>query len=145
MRGQKGITLVALVVTIVVLLILAGITITYVLSDGGILNKAKESKASVAISDVKDNVALALKNVQIEVLTNAKYNEPAAEAEDTRSTLATKDFKDALPTDLQTAFTRYELTYADGNVTGAAADITYKGVTMTVTITSFDNYTVVKK
>ena len=42
MKNQKGITLIALVVTIVVLLILAGITITYVMSEGGIFNTAKK-------------------------------------------------------------------------------------------------------
>ncbi len=41
---QKGITLVALVVTIVVLLILAGITITYVIGDNSIFKKAQEAK-----------------------------------------------------------------------------------------------------
>lgn len=54
MRGQKGITLVALVVTIVVLLILAGITITYVLSDGGIFKtaqKAGKEQTKALISD----------------------------------------------------------------------------------------------
>ncbi len=40
---EKGITLIALVVTIVVLLILAGITITFVLGEGGILDMAKEA------------------------------------------------------------------------------------------------------
>ena len=38
----SGITLIALVVTIVVLLILAGVTITLVLGEGGILDMAKE-------------------------------------------------------------------------------------------------------
>ncbi len=42
-NGEKGITLIALVVTIVVLLILAGITITFVLGEGGILDMAKEA------------------------------------------------------------------------------------------------------
>lgn len=40
LKGQKGITLVALIITIIVLLILAGITISLVLGDNGILNKA---------------------------------------------------------------------------------------------------------
>ena len=40
---QNGITLIALVVTIVVLLILAGITISLVLSDNGIIKKAQEA------------------------------------------------------------------------------------------------------
>lgn len=40
LKGQKGITLVALVITIIVLLILAGITISLVIGDNGLLNKA---------------------------------------------------------------------------------------------------------
>lgn len=43
-KNNKGITLVALVVTIVVLLILAGITITYVMGDNSIFKKAQEAK-----------------------------------------------------------------------------------------------------
>ena len=40
---NKGITLIALVVTIVVLLILAGITINLVFSENGIIAKAREA------------------------------------------------------------------------------------------------------
>ena len=42
-RKQKGITLVALVVTIIVLLILAGVTLNIVLDNDGIINKAKQA------------------------------------------------------------------------------------------------------
>lgn len=42
-KQSKGITLVALVVTIVVLLILAGVSINMVLGDNGIITKAKEA------------------------------------------------------------------------------------------------------
>lgn len=42
LKGQKGITLVALVVTIIVLIILAGVSIALVLGDNGIVNKAKQ-------------------------------------------------------------------------------------------------------
>ena len=42
-KGESGITLIALVVTIVVLLILAGITISLVFSENGIIEKAKEA------------------------------------------------------------------------------------------------------
>ena len=44
MKRQSGITLVALVVTIVVLLILAGITIMYTMGDNSIFKKAQEAK-----------------------------------------------------------------------------------------------------
>ncbi len=43
-KKESGITLVALVVTIVVLLILAGITISYVFSDNSIFDRANEAK-----------------------------------------------------------------------------------------------------
>ena len=42
-KEMKGITLVALVITIVVLLILAGVSINTVLGDDGIIKKAKEA------------------------------------------------------------------------------------------------------
>ena len=41
--NEKGITLVALVVTLIVLLILAGVTITSLLGDNGIIKKAQEA------------------------------------------------------------------------------------------------------
>ena len=47
MRKNEGITLISLVVTIVVLLILAGITIGTVFSDNGIVKKAQEAKNKV--------------------------------------------------------------------------------------------------
>lgn len=52
LKGQKGITLVALVVTIIVLIILAGVSIAIVLGDNGIINKAK-----VAVNTTKEAAA----------------------------------------------------------------------------------------
>ena len=51
--GKRGITLIALVVTIIILLILAGITINMVFSDNGIINKAQDAgnKMNEAIND----------------------------------------------------------------------------------------------
>ena len=45
-KKEKGITLVALVVTIVVLLILAGVSITMVLGNNGIVKKAQDAKTN---------------------------------------------------------------------------------------------------
>lgn len=44
LKGQKGITLVALVVTIVVLIILAGVSISLVLGQNGVVTRAKDAK-----------------------------------------------------------------------------------------------------
>ena len=54
MKNNKGITLVALVVTIVVLLILAGVSINLVLGDNGIITKAKEAQRKSAEASEND-------------------------------------------------------------------------------------------
>ena len=54
MKKNKGITLVALVVTIVVLLILAGVSINLVLGDNGIIAKAQEAKTKQAEASEND-------------------------------------------------------------------------------------------
>ena len=56
---QKGITLVALVVTIVVLLILASITIGAVTSENGILRNANDAKEQIEIAEEKEIVGRA--------------------------------------------------------------------------------------
>ena len=43
-KSTKGITLVALVITIIVLLILAGVTLSLTLGESGLLRRAEESK-----------------------------------------------------------------------------------------------------
>lgn len=57
-RNYKGITLIALVVTIVVLLILASVSITTVFGDNGILQLAKEAreKTNEAVQSDKENI-----------------------------------------------------------------------------------------
>lgn len=72
-NNTAGITLIALVVTIVVLLILAGVSINLVLGDNGIITKAKETKIEQAHAQVKDAMALIYGDYQIEMLT-AKEN-----------------------------------------------------------------------
>ena len=54
MKNNKGITLVALVVTIVVLLILAGVSINLVLGNNGIIAKAQEAKTKSAEASEND-------------------------------------------------------------------------------------------
>ena len=44
MKNINGITIISLVITIIVLLILAGVTIAFTLGDNGILTKTKEAQ-----------------------------------------------------------------------------------------------------
>lgn len=50
MKEEKGITLISLVVTIIILIILAGVSINLVLGENGIINKAKYAKENYLLS-----------------------------------------------------------------------------------------------
>ena len=58
LKNQKGITLVALVITIIVLLILAGVTLAMISGQDGILTKAVNAKKDNEIGAAKDEMAL---------------------------------------------------------------------------------------
>ena len=58
MKNNKGITLIALVVTIIVLLILAGVSIAMLTGDNGILGRAKEASTQTAITNARDEISM---------------------------------------------------------------------------------------
>ncbi len=60
MKNQRGITLIALVITIIVLLILAGITITLLMGENGVLNRAH-------IATIKTEQGLILEQLRTEM------------------------------------------------------------------------------
>ncbi len=86
LRNKKGITLIALVVTIIVLIILAGISISLVLGDNGIITKARDAKekkgraeliekAKIDILDKEtDNIGNGIKKEELLTILN-KYFE----------------------------------------------------------------------
>mgnify|MGYP004647748327 CR=1 FL=1 len=59
-RSQSGITLIALVVTIIVLLILAGISINMLTGQNGILNRAAEAKEKTGTTQTEETVKLSV-------------------------------------------------------------------------------------
>ena len=63
---MKGITLVALVVTIVVLLILAGVSINSVLGENGIIIKAKEAAEKTAVAQEREMIERNLLEQELE-------------------------------------------------------------------------------
>ncbi len=58
LKNKKGITLIALVVTIVVLLILAGVSINLILDNNGIIAKAQDAKIETRASQVENEIGL---------------------------------------------------------------------------------------
>ena len=56
LNNKKGITLIALVVTVVVLIILAGVSINAVLGDNGIIKKANQAASVTKEAEVKEAI-----------------------------------------------------------------------------------------
>ncbi len=54
MKNNKGITLIALVITIIVLLILAGVSIALVTGDNGLLKQATRAGAETQVAEAKE-------------------------------------------------------------------------------------------
>ena len=64
-KEKKGITLIALVITIIVLLILAGVTIAALSGDNGILQNAAKAKEETEEAQEKEGIGIALLDAQI--------------------------------------------------------------------------------
>lgn len=100
MKNQKGITLIALVITIIVLLILAGITIAMLTGENGLLNKANSAKAETVKAEAVEKINVTLNDIKTEIYkqqvkdsayTPIKTVESSTTLDTAISTLLTKD------------------------------------------------------
>ena len=73
-KNAKGITLVALVVTIIILLILAGVSIAMLAGEDGLLRKAIEAKEQAKIKEYAEKIELIKTELKIK---NEGYQEPS--------------------------------------------------------------------
>ncbi len=71
-KNQKGITLVALVITIIVLLILAGVTIASLAGENGLLTRSSKAVNANTTGTKKEQVVLSF-NVAMGAFYDAKY------------------------------------------------------------------------
>lgn len=126
-KEQKGVTLIALVITIIVLLILAGVSIAMLTGDNGILTKASSSNETNSIAQIKEDVSLAVSEIM------ANKADPTYNGNE--STLSIKNIatiaarNDASLTISTTGLTETEITEA------ATFDVTVNKITYTVTYT----------
>ena len=82
LRQNNAITLIALVITIIVLLILAGITIASLTGDNGLLVRAVSAKENTEQAQVQEELQLAVISSSID--SNGKYNASKAATEITK-------------------------------------------------------------
>ena len=106
--NEKAITLIALVVTIVILLILAGVTITMTLGQNGLFTRAREGRAAYEESEVRDDLSM--------LITQYTWDK-AAEKTD-------KNLGDYLKENGATS--------VKANADGTTLEVTYKGYTFKV-------------
>ncbi len=66
MKKNKGVTLVALVVTIIILILLAGVSINLTLGENGLINKAKQAKEMQKLAEIKEKIGIELITAQVE-------------------------------------------------------------------------------
>lgn len=76
MKEQKGITLIALVITIIVLLILAGVSIAMLTGENGILSKATTAKKESLEGEVLEAVKLGLAELQADMMDPTVKEKP---------------------------------------------------------------------
>ena len=66
---NSGVTLIALIITIIVLLILAGVTIAMIVGDNGILNQAANAKIQTEQASIIEAIELAYSDYEVEMKT----------------------------------------------------------------------------
>ena len=106
--NEKAITLIALVVTIVILLILAGVTITMTLGQNGLFTRAREGRAAYEESEVRDDLSM--------LITQYTWDKVAGKTD--------KSLGDYLKDNGATS--------VKANADGTTLEVTYKGYTFKV-------------
>ena len=95
-KEKRGITLIALAVTIVVILILAGVTIDAVFSENGIINKAKEAANAMNNAITNDQIELNELFSELNEVMNGWWSGETGENEDIN-----QDPEPEKPTDIE--------------------------------------------
>ncbi len=104
---HKGITLIALIITIIVLLILVGITIGTITGDNGLIKKAEKAKENTEISNEKEVVEKAV----VQAMGNNKYGN--IEKEELQKELDKETGKEK--TEVSEVEENFKITFKDSN------------------------------
>ena len=88
-KNARGITLIALVITIIVLLILAAVTINALSGDNGILKRATEAKQKTRRADALEKIKLAVMTATTNGVGEANLDDLKAELEKAGATVKT--------------------------------------------------------
>ena len=70
MKNKKGITLIALIITIIVLLILAGVSISMVVGENGILNRVTDASEKTKFASEKEAIEFVMSDIKTGLMIN---------------------------------------------------------------------------
>lgn len=65
-KETKGITLIAMVITIIILLILVGVSLNFILGENGIITRVKTTRKIQTIATIKEALELEKVDIQVE-------------------------------------------------------------------------------
>ena len=134
-RNERGVTLIALVVTIVVLLILAGTAIAMLSGDDGIMTNAQRAQAANTEGEIREKFQMAFNAVKTDVDVNSAldsgYNATQYDASDANNSTIVKLF--------ETAVDEIGLTRSNLNAEGDGIKMTLDTSTNTIFMQYSDN------
>ena len=122
MKKQNGITLISLIITIIIMLILAGVSLSMVMGDGSMLDQANAAATKTKLAEVQEYVDLATASNKM-----AKYSGMGLKSKDTLVTemaeqgLITNEEKEAVlgGADLEVNGTKIEFTELESSYNDA--------------------------
>lgn len=135
MKEQKGITLIALVITIIVLLILAGVSIAMLGGSNGILTQANNAKNETAKSEAIEKINLTLSAVKSTIyeqqVAKSNYSAIATDGNSPETAIITALTTDGIVDTEAEGVYWYTFDKTTGNLT-----ISYKNATKKVSTVS---------
>ena len=112
LKENKGITLIALVITIIVLLILAGVSIAMLTGQNGILTQAQDASTQTEIAEAKEKAQMDIMAWQSERLQNGQ--DATLNDETVKTILTGKDYvKELKDTSFISVKGEHEIQYSD--------------------------------
>lgn len=134
LKQNNGVTLVALVITIIVLLILAGVSISLVVGDNGVLNQAVNAADNTNEATAKSEIEMAV-SVGVTEYLGAKYDGTLASGADLTDYLE--------PADLERNMATCTIKEATIDLSSGSADVTVVNgsteYTYTITLSTSGN------
>ena len=131
MKNQRGVTLIALVVTIIVLIILAGIAIAALMGDNGVITRSKLAKRNQIEGEVRDSINLAIQAAKMEAEQKAVSSPSFSAATElgTGTIIKNAIVNELKPTASSAGDNGYHVATANGSVTITYTSADYKNAT----------------